>query len=75
MNPRHPSWYWEVLGFVYYEGGRFDKALAILKQNNKPSFFDHRNLEAVYVRLGRLEEARVEVSKLLEKILIPRSCR
>ena len=21
MNPRHPSWYWDVLGFAYYEGG------------------------------------------------------
>ena len=46
---------------------RYDEALATLKQNNKPSFFDHRNLAAVYVQLGRLEEARAEVSKLLEK--------
>ena len=67
MNPRHPSWYWTVLGGAYYEGGRYDEALATLKQNNKPSFFDHRNLAAVYVQLGQLEEARAEVSKLLEK--------
>jgi tetratricopeptide (TPR) repeat protein len=67
MNPRHPSWYWDVLGFAYYELGQYKEALATLKQNNKPSFFDHRNLAAVYVRLGRLEEARAEVSKLLEK--------
>jgi tetratricopeptide (TPR) repeat protein len=52
---------------AYYEVGRYNEALATLKQNNKPSFFDHRNLAAVYVRLGRLEEARAEVSKLLEK--------
>jgi adenylate cyclase len=67
MNPRHPSWYWAVLGGAYYEVGRYDEALATLKQNNKPFFFDHRNLAAVYVRLGRLEEARAEVLKLLEK--------
>jgi threonine dehydrogenase-like Zn-dependent dehydrogenase len=46
---------------------RYDEALATLKQNNKPSFFDHRNLAAVYVRLDQLNEARAEVSKLLEK--------
>jgi adenylate cyclase len=67
MNPRHPSWYWTVLGGAYYERGRYDEALATLKQNNKPSFFDHRNLAAVYIQLGQLEEARDEVSKLLEK--------
>jgi tetratricopeptide (TPR) repeat protein len=67
MNPRHPSWYWELLGFAYYEVGQYKEALAALKHGNKPSFFDHRNLAAVYVRLGRLEEARAEVSKLLEK--------
>jgi tetratricopeptide (TPR) repeat protein len=67
MNPRHPSWYWELLGFAYYEVGQYKEALAALKQDNKPSFFGHRNLAAVYVRLGRLEEARAEVLKLLEK--------
>ena len=67
MNPRHPSWYWHVLGFAYYEVGQYKEALAALKHGNKPSFFDHRNLAAVYVRLGRLEEARAEVSILLEK--------
>jgi adenylate cyclase len=67
MNPRHPSWYWNVLGEAYYEIGRYDEALAALKQNNKPWFSNHRSLAAVYVRLGRLEEARAEVSKLLQK--------
>jgi tetratricopeptide (TPR) repeat protein len=67
MNPRHPSWYWQVLGFAYYEVGQYKEALAILKQDNKPWFKTHRTLAAVYVRLGRLEEARAEVSKLFEK--------
>ncbi len=67
MNPRHPSWYWQVLGFAYYEVGQYKEALATLKQDNKPWFKTHRTLAAVYVRLGRLEEARAEVSKLFEK--------
>ena len=54
--------------FAYYEVGQYKEALAALKQDNKPSFSGHRNLAAVYVRLGRLEQARAEVSKLLEKI-------
>ena len=66
MNPRHPSWYWGVLGYAYYEVGRYEEALAALKQDNKPFFTVHRTLAAVYVRLGQLEEARVEVAKLLE---------
>jgi adenylate cyclase len=67
MNPRYPSWYLDVLGFAYYEVGQYEKALTTLKQNNDPWFTNHRNLAAVYVRLGRLEEARAEVSKMLEK--------
>ncbi len=55
-----------ALGFAITKW-QYKEALATLKQNNKPSFYDHRNLAAVYVRLGRLEEARAEVSKLLEK--------
>jgi TolB-like protein/class 3 adenylate cyclase/Flp pilus assembly protein TadD len=67
MNPRHPSWYFDILGLAYYEVGRYKEALATLKQDNKPFFLLHRNLAAVYVRLGRLDEARVEVSELLKK--------
>jgi len=67
MNPRHPSWYFHTLGLSYYEVGRYKEALASLKQYNNPPFFVHRTLAAVYVRLGRLDEARVEVSELLKK--------
>jgi len=67
MNPRHPSWYWNVLGRAYYHLGQYKEALAKLQQDNNPSFFVHRTLAAVYVRLNRLEAARAEVSKLLEK--------
>jgi TolB-like protein/class 3 adenylate cyclase/Flp pilus assembly protein TadD len=67
MNPRHPSWYWGVLGYAYYEVGRYEEALATLKQDNNPFFTVHRTLAAVYVRLGRLEEARAEVLKIFEK--------
>jgi TolB-like protein/Flp pilus assembly protein TadD len=67
MNPRHPSWYLGVLGYAYYEVGQYEEALATLKKDNKPWFTTHRTLAAVYVRLGRLEEARAEVSKMFEK--------
>ncbi len=67
MNPRHPPWYFGSLGLAYYEVGRYKEALATLKHYNNPPFWGHRTLAAVYVRLGRLEEARVEVSELLKK--------
>jgi len=66
INPRHPSWYWTALGEAYYQVGQYKEALATLKQNNNPWFSTHRTLAAVYVRLDRLEEARAEVSKILE---------
>jgi adenylate cyclase len=66
INPRHPSWYWSILGEAYYQVGQYKEALATLKQNNNPWFSTHRTLAAVYVRLDRLEEARAEVSKILE---------
>ena len=67
MNPRHPSWYGRILGFAYCEEGRYKEALATLKQDNKPFFLTHRTLAAVYLRLGRLEEARAEGSKMFDK--------
>ena len=70
INPRHRSLYSDALGFAYYEVGQYEKALATLKQNNNPWFTNHRNLAAVYVRLGRLIDARAEVSKMLKKKLL-----
>ena len=67
MNPRHPPWYFHILGQSYYEVGRYKEALATLKRYNNPPFFVHRTLAVVYVRLGRLDEARIEVSELLKK--------
>ena len=67
MNPLHPSWYYGALGYAYYEVERYEEALATLKQDNNPFFTVHRTLAAVYVRLGRLEEAHAEVSKIFEK--------
>lgn len=66
INPRHPPWYFQILGLAYYEVGRYKEALATLKQDNKPIFWTHRNLAAVYVRLGQLEQASAAVSELLK---------
>lgn len=56
-----------ALGFAYYEVGQYKEALATLKQDNNPAFFNHRTQAAVYVRLDQLNEARAVVSKLSEK--------
>ena len=66
MNPRHPSWYFGVLSLALYEVGRYKEALETLKQDNKPYFVTYRNLAAVYVRLGQLEQASAAVSELLK---------
>jgi len=66
MNPRHPSWYWEVLGQACYEADRCQESLIALKENNKPFFSNYRTLSAVYVRLGQFDEARAAVSEMLK---------
>jgi TolB-like protein len=64
MNPRHPSWYWGVLGYAYYEVGRYEEALAALKQDNKPFFtaaFQIYVSDKVGETQRRLEKMRSEM--------------
>jgi TolB-like protein/class 3 adenylate cyclase/Tfp pilus assembly protein PilF len=67
INPHYPEWHLWDLGWAYYEAGRYEEALATLKKMNNPPSGAHRTLAAVYVRLGRLDEARAEISELLKK--------
>jgi tetratricopeptide (TPR) repeat protein len=67
INPRYPEWHLWDLSWAYYETGMYKEALATLRKMNNPPNGVHRTAAAVYVRLGRLDEARAEIVELLKK--------
>jgi adenylate cyclase len=67
LNPHHPNWYHWSLGWVLYEAGQYEEALVALKKLNPFLNPARRSLAAVYVRLGRIEEAKAEAEEFLKK--------
>jgi len=66
LNPHHPDWYLWSLGWAQYYAGEYENGLAsILKMARMPNLA-RRILAALYVRLGRTEEAQAVIAELLE---------
>jgi len=60
--------YLNSLGLAYLSAGRYEEAIAPLKQalSRNPNLLpSHYNLAVVYSELGREEEARAEVAEIL----------
>jgi adenylate cyclase len=71
LNPRHPAWYPNSLGFAYLLTGQCEQAIAALKRapNLNPNFPPiHLNLAIAYSESGREEEARAEVAEFLRLV-------
>ena len=66
LNPYHPDWYLWNLGWAQYFTEDYEAALASLMKMNKMPNLARRTLAAVYVRLGRLEEAQAVIAEFLE---------
>ncbi len=67
LNPDHPSWYHFPLFVYHYGQGSYEKALAEAQKMNLPGLLvTHLNLAAAFGQLGREEEARAAVAKVLE---------
>jgi adenylate cyclase len=67
LNPRYPDWYNFGLFVVNYERRNYQAALdAMLKVKAKDLSFTMRNIAAAYGQLGRVEEGRAVVSRLLK---------
>jgi tetratricopeptide (TPR) repeat protein len=58
-----PEWYKANLAWAYYLAGRHGEALAELRKLNRPRPLV---LAAIYMRLGRPEEARAVVAEMLK---------
>jgi len=67
LNPYHPGWYYLPLTFAEYQEGNFDKALGYALKINLPGFYWNQvHLAVAYGQLGRQEEGRAAIDKLLE---------
>ena len=66
LNPHHPDWYLWTLAWARYFAGEYEAGLeAIQSMANMPNLA-RRTHAALLVRLGRVDEAREVIAKLVE---------
>ena len=68
LNPFPPTWYYQQLGAVYFDAGRYDDAITACQKalRSKPNnIFAHIMLAATYAACGREEEAAAEAKAIL----------
>jgi class 3 adenylate cyclase/TolB-like protein len=62
-DPNSPDWWQGNLARAYYLAGRYKDALAALQRTGEP---DGDQLAPVYVRLGRIDEARAVMAEFVK---------
>jgi adenylate cyclase len=68
LDPYYPSYYLELLGHVYLSMEAYEKAVEafkVLVVREPHRIVGHRGLAMAYIRLGRKEKARSEVTEIL----------
>lgn len=71
LNPMAPEWYLHELATHYRLLGRYEEAIAVLKQNldHNPDYVMSRiNLTATYSMAGKLDQARAQAKEVLRNI-------
>ena len=69
LSPYYPDWYQWTLGRAYRLMGRYEDAIAVLRNGSKRtprSLVSHIELAALYSKMGRASEARTEAAKVLK---------
>jgi tetratricopeptide (TPR) repeat protein len=66
MNPDHPIWYNYLLAHHYRLQGDYERALEHALQLNWGIHWDFVHRAAIYVEMGRMDDARAEAAKVLE---------
>ena len=66
LNPLCPDWYDWVVGIAAFHDHRYEDALVAFEGVHDGSNFLRSDLAAVYVRLGRLDDARRVVAQMLK---------
>jgi TolB-like protein/class 3 adenylate cyclase len=67
LKPNFPEWYLWTLGIAYREAGQYEQAITTFKKMTDPDPKVWLHLASAYVRLGRIEEARSEVTAYRER--------
>lgn len=67
LNPHHPDWYLWTLAWAQYFAGDYEAGLEALQNMADMPNLARRTQAALLVRLGRVEEARTAIARLLEK--------
>jgi tetratricopeptide (TPR) repeat protein len=57
LNPHYPDWYNQGLGFVYFFGEQYDKAVKYRSLVKEPLALDYAYLAMAYAYLGRTGDA------------------
>ena len=65
-NPLHPTWYYEILGYVHLTARRYEDAIVAFGMIPDPASYIHACLAGCLAALGRTDEAKLERAKLLE---------
>lgn len=65
LDPHHPEWFYWNLGWAQYSLGDCDSALATMRNMSRLPPFANRTLAAIFVCLGRLDDARDAIDALL----------
>jgi len=66
LNPSHPDWYEQALGVAAYMARKYKEAISVLRTVEYHGIESRLALAASYAQLGRLEEAKIEATKLME---------
>lgn len=66
LDPHHPDWYFDALGWAYFFLGKYEDALRTTSRISVPASGQHRLLAAIYVRLGDNEKAKEHAAKVME---------
>ncbi len=64
-NPHYPGWYASALSVIQYLRGDYEGAVSTLTKVNEMAVWDFRFIAASYAQLGRLDEAKIYVDKVL----------
>jgi len=65
LNPRHPSWYWQVIGFIYYSLGQYEKAITAINKNWSAVEYDYALLAACHVAMNEIGKAKLAAGRAL----------
>ena len=65
LSPFHPNWYWNLQARALHDSGRHDEASAAFERMERRHFYHDARLAACHAAVGRSEEARRAVARVL----------